>query len=341
VKPDLLLLILTILVALTFDFLNGFHDAANSIATVVSTRVLSPKLAVVWAAFFNFVAAFMLGTAVAKTIGSGMIRIDSITQYVVIAGLLGAIVWDLLTWWWGLPTSSSHALIGGMAGAAIVRAGWNVIVAAGWYKTLIFIAIAPVIGLTLALIFMTSLFWTLRNKPPRRIDAWFRKLQLLSAAAYSLGHGGNDAQKTMGIVASALYSANIISAAELKGSWGHFHWPIILAAHTAIALGTYFGGWRIVHTMGSRITKLKPVGGFCAETAGAITLFATALAGIPVSTTHTITGAIVGVGATHRLSAVRWGVATRIIWAWIFTIPAAALVAAAAFALIRLLHPGA
>ena len=340
-KPDLLLLILTILVALTFDFLNGFHDAANSIATVVSTRVLSPKLAVVWAAFFNFVAAFMLGTAVAKTIGSGMIRIDSITQYVVIAGLLGAIVWDILTWWWGLPTSSSHALIGGMAGAAIVRAGWNVIVAAGWYKTLIFIVIAPVIGLILALIFMTSVFWILRNKPPQRIDAWFRKLQLLSAAAYSLGHGGNDAQKTMGIVASALYSANIISAAELKGGWGHFHWPVILAAHTAIALGTYFGGWRIVHTMGSRITKLKPVGGFCAETAGAITLFATALAGIPVSTTHTITGAIVGVGATHRISAVRWGVATRIVWAWIFTIPASALVAAAAFSLIRLLHPGA
>lgn len=341
-KPDLLLLIITILVALTFDFLNGFHDAANSIATIVSTRVLSPKLAVVWAAFFNFVAAFLLGTAVAKTIGSGMIHIEVVTQYVVIAGLLGAIVWDLLTWWWGLPTSSSHALMGGMAGAAIMRAAsFNVIITAGWYKTLIFIVVAPIMGLVLALIFMTSVFWILRNKPPQRIDAWFRKLQLLSAAAYSLGHGGNDAQKTMGIVASALFSAKIITAAELRGGWGHYRWPIILAAHTAIALGTYFGGWRIVHTMGARITKLKPVGGFCAETAGAITLFATALAGIPVSTTHTITGAIVGVGATHRLSAVRWGVATRIVWAWVFTIPAAAFVAALTFAIIRLIYPSA
>jgi len=341
VKPDLLLLVITVLTALIFDFLNGFHDAANSIATVVSTRVLSPKLAVIWAAFFNFVAAFLLGTAVAKTIGSGMIHIESVTQYVVIAGLLGAIVWDLLTWWWGLPTSSSHALIGGMAGAAIMRAGWSVIITAGWYKTLIFIVVAPVMGLVLALSFMVAVSWTLRNKPPRRIDAWFRKLQLLSAAAYSLGHGGNDAQKTMGIVASALYGAKILTASELAHNWGRYHWPIILAAHTSIALGTYFGGWRIVHTMGSRITKLKPVGGFCAETAGAITLFATALAGIPVSTTHTITGAIVGVGATHRLSAVRWGVATRIVWAWAFTIPAAALVSAAAFAIIRLVHPGA
>jgi PiT family inorganic phosphate transporter len=341
VKPDLLLLIITVLVALTFDFLNGFHDAANSIATVVSTRVLSPKLAVLWAAFFNFVAAFLLGTAVAKTIGSGMIHIEFVTQYVVIAGLLGAIVWDLLTWWWGLPTSSSHALIGGMAGAAIMRAGWGVIITAGWYKTLIFIVVAPVMGLILSLTFMVAVSWILRNKSPRRIDAWFRKLQLLSAAAYSLGHGGNDAQKTMGIVASALFGAKIITAAELHGSWGRYHWPIILAAHTAIALGTYFGGWRIVHTMGSRITKLKPVGGFCAETAGAITLFATALAGIPVSTTHTITGAIVGVGAVHRLSAVRWGIATRIVWAWVFTIPAAALVSALAFYIIQRIYPGA
>ena len=340
-KPDFLLLIITILVALAFDFLNGFHDAANSIATVVSTRVLSPRLAVVWAAFFNFVAAFLLGTAVAKTIGSGMIRIDFVTQYVVIAGLLGAIVWDLLTWWWGLPTSSSHALIGGMAGAAVLRAGWRVIIVAGWYKTLIFIVVAPIMGLILGLSFMVAVFWILRNKAPQRIDAWFRRLQLLSAAAYSLGHGGNDAQKTMGIVASALYGAKILTASELAGSWGHYHWPIILAAHTSIALGTYFGGWRIVHTMGTRITKLRPVGGFCAETAGAITLFATALAGIPVSTTHTITGAIVGVGATHRLSAVRWGVATRIVWAWIMTIPASAVVAALAFWLIRMFHPGA
>jgi inorganic phosphate transporter, PiT family len=341
VTSTLPLLIVTVLVALIFDFLNGFHDAANSIATVVSTRVLSPKLAVVWAAFFNFVAAFVLGTAVAKTIGKGMIRIDSVTQYVVIAGLLGAIVWDLLTWWWGLPTSSSHALIGGYAGAAVMRSGFHVIIAEGWYKTLIFIVVAPIMGLVLGFGFMVAIFWLLRNKAPQRIDAWFRKLQLLSAAAYSLGHGGNDAQKTMGIVASAFYGAHYMSAAQLSGDWGHFRWPIILAAHTAIALGTYFGGWRIVHTMGSRITKLRPVGGFCAETAGAITLFATALAGIPVSTTHTITGAIVGVGATTRLSAVRWGVARRIVWAWILTIPASAFVAAVAFALIRFVHPGA
>jgi PiT family inorganic phosphate transporter len=341
VKPDLLLLILTILVALVFDFLNGFHDAANSIATVVSTRVLSPKLAVLWAAFFNFVAAFLLGTAVAKTIGGGMIHIETVTQYVVITGLFGAIVWDLLTWWWGLPTSSSHALIGGYAGAAVMRSGWHVIIASGWYKTLIFIVVAPVMGLILSLTFMVAVFWLLRNKAPRRIDAWFRRLQLLSAAAYSLGHGGNDAQKTMGIVASALYGAHYLSSKELAGNWGVFHWPIILAAHFSIAMGTYFGGWRIVHTMGSRITKLKPVGGFCAEAAGAITLFSTALAGIPVSTTHTITGAIVGVGAVNRLSAVRWGVAARIVWAWVLTIPAAALVAATAFWLVRLIHPGA
>jgi PiT family inorganic phosphate transporter len=341
VKPDLLLLIVTILVALIFDFLNGFHDAANSIATVVSTRVLSPKLAVLWAAFFNFVAAFLLGTAVAKTIGGGMIHIESVTQYVVITGLFGAIVWDLLTWWWGLPTSSSHALIGGYAGAAVMRSGWHVIIAEGWYKTLIFIVVAPVMGLVLAFTFMVAVFWLLRNKAPRPIDAWFRKLQLLSAAAYSLGHGANDAQKTMGIVASALYGAHYLSSTELAGNWGRFHWPIILAAHASIALGTYFGGWRIVHTMGSRITKLRPVGGFCAEAAGAITLFSTALAGIPVSTTHTITGAIVGVGAVNRLSAVRWGVAARIVWAWVLTIPAAALVAAAAFWLVRFIHPGA
>jgi inorganic phosphate transporter, PiT family len=341
VKPDLLLLIVTILVALFFDFLNGFHDAANSIATVVSTRVLSPKLAVLWAAFFNFVAAFLLGTAVAKTIGAGMIRVDQVTQYVVIAGLLGAIVWDLVTWWWGLPTSSSHALIGGYAGAAVMRAGWHVIVLEGWYKTLLFIVVAPLIGLVLGWGFMIAVFWLLRNKAPQPIDAWFRRLQLFSAAAYSLGHGANDAQKTMGIMAAALFGAHFLTASELAGSWGRFHWPIILGANVAIALGTYFGGWRIVHTMGSRITKLKPVGGFCAESAGAITLFATALAGIPVSTTHTITGAIVGVGATHRLSAVRWGVAARIVWAWLFTIPAAALVAALAFWLLRLIQPGA
>jgi PiT family inorganic phosphate transporter len=232
-------------------------------------------------------------------------------------------------------------LIGGYAGAAVMRSGWHVIIAEGWYKTLIFIVVAPIIGLILGFTFMVAIYWLLRNKAPRKIDAWFRKLQLFSAAAYSLGHGGNDAQKTMGIVASALYGAHYLSAQELAGSWGKFHWPIILAANASIALGTYFGGWRIVHTMGSRITKLKPVGGFCAEAAGAITLFSTALAGIPVSTTHTITGAIVGVGAVNRLSAVRWGVARRIVWAWVVTIPAAALVAAGTFWLVRLFYPAA
>ena len=336
-----LLVLGTVLVALIFDFINGFHDAANSIATVVSTRVLSPRLAVLWAAFFNFVAAFFLGTAVAKTIGKGMIRLDDVTQYVVLAGLMGAIVWDLLTWWWGLPTSSSHALIGGYAGAAVARAGFDVILAAGWYKTLIFIVLAPLIGLTVGLGLMVGVHWMFRNKSPRQVDGWFRRLQLLSAAAYSLGHGGNDAQKTMGIIAGALFTGGFLTKEEIAADWGAYHWPIILSAHFAIALGTYFGGWRIVHTMGSKITKLRPVGGFCAETAGAFTLFGTAIAGIPVSTTHTITGAIMGVGATHRLSAVRWGVARRIIWAWVLTIPASAAVAAATFWLIRLFIPNA
>jgi PiT family inorganic phosphate transporter len=254
-----------------------------------------------------------------------------------------------MTWWWGLPTSSSHALIGGYAGAAMMfetlHHGWRsaptVIIASGWYKTLIFIVVAPIMGLVLGFTFMVAVYWLLRNKAPQQVDKWFRKLQLLSAAAYSLGHGGNDAQKTMGIVAGALYTAGYMSKEEMLGSWGHLHWPIILAANGAIAAGTYFGGWRIVHTMGQKITKLKPVGGFCAESAGAITLFATALAGIPVSTTHTITGAIVGVGAVHRLSAVRWGVATRIVWAWLVTIPAAAVMSAAAFYFIRIFlhHP--
>ena len=345
----LVLLLITVLVALTFDFLNGFHDAANSIATVVSTRVLSPKIAVIWAAFFNFLAAFLLGTAVAHTIGKGMIQLDIVTQYVVLAGLGGAIVWDLLTWWWGLPTSSSHALIGGYAGAAIARAailhGWgsafSVIILSGWTKTVAFIFIAPIMGLVLGWSFMIGMYWILRNRAPRQVDTWFRKLQLVSAALYSIGHGGNDAQKTMGIVAGALYTSGFMTKAEMSGNWGKYHYPIILAANGAIALGTYFGGWRIVHTMGSKITKLKPVGGFCAETAGAITLFGTALAGIPVSTTHTITGAIVGVGTTHRLSAVRWGVATRIVWAWVLTIPASAIVAAVTFWIIRLINPNA
>jgi len=349
VSTGSLLLIVTVALALAFDFLNGFHDSANSIATVVSTRVLSPRLAVLWAAVFNFLAAFLLGTAVAKTIGIGMIDVSIITQYVVMAGLLGAIVWDVLTWLLGLPTSSSHALIGGYAGAAMARAGllhgWRaapaVIIASGWIKTLVFIVVAPLIGLVLGFGFMVAISWIFQRKAPRQVDRLFRKLQLFSAAAYSLGHGGNDAQKTMGIVAGALYTAGVLSKRDFEANWGHWHWPIILAAHTAIALGTYFGGWRIVHTMGSKITKLKPVGGFCAETAGAITLWGTALAGIPVSTTHTITGAIVGVGTTNRISAVRWGVARRIVWAWILTIPAAAAVSMLTFWAIRMFVAGA
>jgi inorganic phosphate transporter, PiT family len=336
-----ILVIVTILLALCFDFFNGFHDAANSIATVVSTRVLSPRLAVVWAAVFNFIAAFIFGTAVAKTIGSGMIDVNRISQSVVLSGLVGAIVWDILTWWWGLPTSSSHALIGGYAGAAIARAGLGVIIPHGWTKTLVFIVIAPILGMVLGLLFMTAMFWIFRRSAPQNVDALFRRLQLLSAAAYSLGHGGNDAQKTMGIIAGALYADGIITRHEFSTTWGHFHWPIILGANLAMGLGTYFGGWRIVHTMGSKITKLKPIGGFCAETAGALTLFSTAAAGIPVSTTHTITGAIVGVGSTQRLSAVRWGVAGRIVWAWILTIPASAAVAAALFWIIRWFNPSA
>jgi len=348
-NTGLILVIFTCVVALAFDFINGFHDAANSIATVVSTRVLSPKLAVIWAAFFNFAAAFIFGIAVAKTIYSGMIQIEAVTQYVVLAGLLGAIVWDLLTWWWGLPTSSSHALIGAYAGATMCRAallhGWqsapHVLVSRGWIRTISFIFISPVLGFVLGFIFMIAIYWIFQNKSPRQVDTLFRKLQLLSAAAYSLGHGGNDAQKTMGIIAGALYTAHYMTQYDVTHNWGRLHWPIIIAANASIAAGTYFGGWKIVHTMGSKITKLKPVGGFCAEAAGAVTLFSTAILGIPVSTTHTITGAIVGVGSTQRLSAVRWGVATRIVWAWVFTIPAAAAVAATMFYLVHLINPAA
>ncbi len=348
-NTTLLILLVTVSTAFIFDFLNGFHDAANSIATVVSTRVLPPKLAVFWAAFFNFIAAFFFGTAVAHTIGKGMIDLSIVTQWVVIGGLGGAILWDLMTWWWGLPTSSSHALIGGYAGAAMARAalerGWRscfgVILPGGWTKTLLFIVLSPVIGLVIGYGMMVLVYWVFQKRTPRQVDKTFRVLQLVSAAGVSLGHGANDAQKTMGIVAGALYTAGYMSAEQMKGNWGPFHWYIILFANTAIALGTYFGGWRIVHTMGSKITKLKPVGGFCAETGSAITLFGTALAGIPVSTTHTITGAIVGVGATHRLSAVRWGVAKRIVWAWVLTIPASGVIAAILWLVLRLLNPAA
>jgi PiT family inorganic phosphate transporter len=324
---EIALVVLIVFVALIFDYINGFHDAANSIATVVSTRVLTPAKAVIWAAFFNFAAAFGFGTAVAKTVGSGMIDITVVTHAVILAGLIGAIVWDLITWYYGLPTSSSHALIGGYAGAAVAKAGTGVLIAGGWTKTLIFIVLAPVIGLTLAFSLMILLYWMFRNFSPFRVDIWFRKLQLVSAALYSLGHGANDAQKTMGIIAGALFAGGLISEFRID-MW------VVLSAHAAIALGTLSGGWRIIHTMGQKITKLQPVGGFAAETAGAISLFTATSLGVPVSTTHTITGAIVGVGATRRWSAVRWGVAGKIVWAWVLTIPAAAMIAAMTFYLL-------
>lgn len=317
----LTLVIVVIVIALIFDFINGFHDAANSIATVVSTRVLSPQFAVMWAAFFNFIAAFGFETHVAKTMGSGMIRLDAVNEYVIMAGLIGAIVWDIITWYFGLPTSSSHALIGGYAGAAMARAGFSVIVANGWIKTLSFIVLSPIIGGILGFVLMVAVFWTFRTSMPVAVDKYFGKLQLVSAALYSLGHGTNDAQKTMGIIAGLLYTSGYLSSFTIP------FW-VVLLCHASIALGTMSGGWRIVKTMGQRITKLKPVGGFCAETAGAFTLLGTALAGIPVSTTHTITGAIMGVGATKRLSSVRWGVANTIVWAWVLTIPLSALIAA-------------
>jgi inorganic phosphate transporter, PiT family len=320
-----------ILVALTFDFINGFHDAANSIATVVSTRVLSPFAAVGWAAFWNFVAAFAFGTAIAKTVGKGMIDLSIVDANVILGGLIGAIVWDLITWWWGIPTSSSHALIGGYAGAAVAKAGFAAILASGWIKTMVFIVVAPVMGLTLALLLTVILAWILRRSLPRRVDKAFRGLQLVSAAAYSLGHGTNDAQKTMGIILGLLVaeqsrfvdfpiSAFHVTSADSVPTW------VVLSAHAAIALGTVAGGWRIVKTMGQRLTKLRPFGGFCAETSGAITLFVASHFGIPVSTTHTITGAISGVGAAHRFSAVRWGLAGRIVWAWVLTIPMSAFI---------------
>ena len=333
--------VLTILlVALTFDFINGFHDAANSIATVVSTRVLSPTAAVVWAAFWNFVAAFVFGT----TVGKGLIDLNVVDSTVVLGGLLGAIIWDLFTWWRGLPTSSSHALIGGFAGAAVAKVGFSAIIASGWTKTLIFIVIAPLLGLTIALLLTVALSWALRRSLPRRVDKTFRVLQLVSAAMYSLGHGTNDAQKTMGIIVALLVSSQAlfvnfpIKAFHLTDANTIPAW-VILSAHAAIGLGTMAGGWRIVKTMGQRITKLTPFGGFCAETSGAITLFVASHFGIPVSTTHTITGAIAGVGAAYRISAVRWGVASRIVWAWVATIPMSAGIGMASYFLIRaLLH---
>ena len=322
---SLALVILVIAVALIFDYINGFHDAANSIATIVSTRVLTPGQAVVWAASFNFLAAFGFGTAVAKTVGSGMVDLSVVTSAVIFSGLLGAIIWDLITWYVGLPTSSSHALVGGYAGAAIAKAGWSAVLLAGWTKTLIFIILAPMLGMALGFLISIITLWMFRDFSPHRVDKWFRRLQLVSAALYSLGHGTNDAQKTMGIIAGVLLTAGYLDTFSIP-LW------VILAAHAAIALGTLSGGWRIVHTMGSKITKLQPFGGFAAETAGAITLFLASAMGVPVSTTHTITGAIIGVGSVRRVSAVRWGVATQIVWAWVLTIPASALIAALTYA---------
>ncbi len=324
-----------VVVALLFDFVNGFHDAANSIATVVGTRVLTPRIAVIWAAFFNFVAAFAFETRVAKTIGKDIVDPRIVDPVLIFAGLTGAIVWNLLTWWWGLPSSSSHALIGGFAGAAVAKAGFAVLVPKGLTKTALFIVLSPLLGMVLGFVFFLAVIWIFRKMRPEPVDRLFRKVQLASAAAFSFGHGLNDAQKTMGIIAVLLFSAGYLPTIEIP------FW-IILLCHAAIGLGTLAGGWRIVRTMGLRITHLKPVGGSCAEFAGACTLFGASWAGIPVSTTHTITGAIMGVGSVKRMSAVRWGVARSIVIAWILTIPASAMVAAGSWWLIaagsRALH---
>ena len=320
--PDIYAVGGIIFVALIFDYINGFHDAANSIATVVSTRVLSPGKAVIWAAFFNFVAAFTFGTAVARTVGSGMIDIEVVTFAVIFGGLTGAIVWDLVTWYFGLPTSSSHALMGGYAGAAVAKAGLGAILPGGWTLTILFIFLSPIIGMALGFGLMLAILWAFRWTPPSRVDRTFRRLQLVSAAFFSLNHGANDAQKTMGIITGVLFAAGYIQTFDVP------FW-VVLSAHFAIGLGTLAGGWRIIHTMGSKITKLQPVGGFAAETGAAISILIATQTGVPVSTTHAITGAIVGVGATRRLSAVRWGVAGQIVWAWVLTIPMAFAIGAA------------
>jgi PiT family inorganic phosphate transporter len=317
-----LALVSIVAVALAFDFFNGFHDAANSIATVVSTRVLSPRLAVAWAAFFNFAAFLIFGTAVASTIAKDVVDQSVLTNAVIFAGLVGAIVWDVITWYLGLPTSSSHALVGGMAGAAVGSAGWHALIASGLQKIAVFIVLSPIIGLLLGFTILVLVYWAFhRYKRVHRLNRGFRRAQLVSAAAFSLGHGANDAQKTMGVILALLIANGVVAKTASVPLW------VVLSAHTAIGLGTLFGGWRIVHTMGSRITKLNPVSGMSAELAAALTLFFTAHAGIPVSTTHTITGAIVGVGTTQRLGAVRWGIAGRVVWAWVLTIPGAFVVA--------------
>ena len=337
----LTLAVIIIAIALVFDYINGFHDAANSIATIVATRVLTPFQAVVWAAFFNFVAAFMFGTAVAKTIGKGFVDLSLVTPWVIMAGLLGAIIWDLITWWLGLPTSSSHALIGGYAGAAIARVATvrgfghsldalNVTKGGEWPLTLTFIFVAPLIGMVSAYLLMIAVYWLFRGQSPSRMDVYFRKLQLVSAAAFSLSHGANDAQKTMGIITGVLVTSGFQKNFDV-------HVWVILSAHAAIALGTLSGGWRIVHTMGGRLTRLKPRSGFCAETGAATAVLIATHLGLPVSTTHAIAGAIAGVGSIHRMKAVRWGIATNIVWAWILTIPAAATIAWLTFNLLHVI----
>ena len=316
-------LVLLIALALAFDFINGFHDAANSIATVVSTGVLKPQYAVAFAAFFNFVALFIFHLKVAATVGKGIVDPSIVDEHVIFGALCGAIAWNLITWWSGLPSSSSHALIGGLIGAGVAKVGFSGLIAEGIVKTVAFIFLSPIMGFLLGGLLLVAVSWIAhRRVTPMKVDRWFRRLQLVSAAFYSLGHGGNDAQKTIGIIWLLLIAANVPGAKESAPTW------VIISCYVAIALGTLFGGWRIVRTMGQRITKLKPVHGFCAETGGAITLFVASWLGIPVSTTHTITGAIVGVGSTRKVSAVRWGVAGNIVWAWIFTIPASAFIAA-------------
>jgi PiT family inorganic phosphate transporter len=325
--PSFHLLIAVIVLTLAFEFSNGWHDAANSIATVVSTRVLTPFRAVVWASFWNFVAAFIFGTAVATTIGKGMIHIELINQQVLLSGLLGAISWNLITLTLGLPTSSSHALIGGYGGAAVAYAGHKALILSGWVKPVLFLFLSPIVGMILAIILTVITSWIVRRQRPQKVDRWFRRLQLLSAALFSLGHGTNDSQKGMGLITTALVAGGLLKSFAVP------YW-VIICCHLAMAGGTMAGGWRIIKTMGQRITKLTPFGGFAAETAGGLTLVMNASFGIPVSTTHTITGAIVGVGASRRLSAVRWGVTRRIVWAWVLTIPGAALIGAGLFHLL-------
>lgn len=326
VQTALWVVVVLVLMAVVFDFMNGFHDAANSIATVVSTGVLKPGQAVVFAAFFNVAAIFVFHLSVAATVGKGIVLPGVVDTHVVFGALVGAIAWNFITWYYGIPSSSSHALIGGIVGAAIAKAGVSSLISAGILKTVVFIFVSPLLGFLLGSAMMILVSWSFRSFRPLKVDKWFRRWQLVSAGAYSLGHGGNDAQKTIGIIWMLLIATGYTNAADqAPPNW------VILTCYTAIGLGTMFGGWRIVKTMGQKITKLKPVGGFCAETGGAITLFLATALGVPVSTTHTITGAIVGVGATRRASAVRWGVAGNIIWAWILTIPASAFVAAVAY----------